>query len=63
MRAESVLACAKSAPGTPSRSVTILQNPRYTGRQAGRQAWNRQRADMNLADPADVSFGTRAGSG
>jgi hypothetical protein len=33
--------------------TTILQNPRYTGRQV----WNRQRTDTELADPADVSLG------
>ncbi len=35
--------------------ATILQNPRYTGRQV----WNRQRTDKDLADPADVSLGHR----
>ncbi len=33
--------------------ATILANPRYTGRQV----WNRQRTDRDLADPADVSLG------
>ena len=33
--------------------TAILQNPRYTGRQV----WNRQRTDKDLADPADVSLG------
>jgi hypothetical protein len=33
--------------------ATILSNPRYTGRQV----WNRQRTDRDLADPADVSLG------
>jgi site-specific DNA recombinase len=33
--------------------TTILRNPRYTGRQV----WNRQRTDRDLADPADVSLG------
>jgi site-specific DNA recombinase len=33
--------------------TTILANPRYTGRQV----WNRQRTDKDLADPADVSPG------
>ncbi len=33
--------------------TTILANPRYTGRQV----WNRQRTDRDLADPADVSLG------
>jgi hypothetical protein len=32
-----------------------LSNPRYTGRQV----WNRQRTDQDLADPADVSLGHR----
>jgi len=31
--------------------TTILANPRYTGRQA----WNRQRTDRDLADPGDVA--------
>jgi site-specific DNA recombinase len=35
--------------------ATILGNPRYTGRQV----WNRQRTDADLADPADVSLGHR----
>jgi site-specific DNA recombinase len=33
--------------------TAILHNPRYTGRQV----WNRQRTDKDLADPADVSLG------
>jgi hypothetical protein len=33
--------------------TTILENPRYTGRQV----WNRQRTDRDLADPADVTLG------
>jgi site-specific DNA recombinase len=33
--------------------TTILQNPRYTGRQV----WNRQRTEKDLTDPADVSLG------
>ena len=33
--------------------TTILGNPRYTGRQV----WNRQRTDKDLANPADVSLG------
>jgi site-specific DNA recombinase len=33
--------------------TAILRNPRYTGRQV----WNRQRTDKDLADPADVSLG------
>jgi Recombinase len=39
--------------------TTILQNPRYTGHQV----WNRQRTDKDLANPADVSLGTRTCSG
>ena len=33
--------------------ATILSNPRYTGRQV----WNRQRTDKDLADPGDVALG------
>ena len=33
--------------------ATILGNPRY----AGRQVWNRQRTDKDLADPADIALG------
>ncbi len=33
--------------------TTILQNPRYTGRQV----WNRQRTDTELADPGNVTLG------
>jgi site-specific DNA recombinase len=33
--------------------ATILGNPRYTGRQV----WNRQRTDTDLADPADIALG------
>jgi site-specific DNA recombinase len=36
--------------------ATILANPRYTGRQV----WNRQRTDRDLADPADVSLGHKS---
>jgi site-specific DNA recombinase len=36
--------------------ATILSNPRYTGRQV----WNRQRTDRELADPADVSLGHKS---
>src|SRR5271166_5029618 len=36
--------------------ATILRNPRYTGRQV----WNRQRTDKDLADPADVSLGHKS---
>jgi len=35
--------------------TTILGNPRYTGRQV----WNRQRTDSQLADPANTSLGHR----
>ena len=35
--------------------ASILSNPRYTGRQV----WNRQRTDLQLADPADISMGHR----
>jgi hypothetical protein len=33
-----------------------LRNPRYRGRQV----WNRQRTDRDLADPADVSLGHKS---
>ena len=33
--------------------TTILENPRYTGRQV----WNRQRTDTELHDPANVTLG------
>ena len=36
--------------------ATILSNPRYTGRQV----WNRQRTDRDLADPTDVSLGHKS---
>jgi hypothetical protein len=36
--------------------TTILANPRYTGRQV----WNRQRTDKDLANPADVSLGHKS---
>lgn len=35
--------------------ASILSNPRYTGRQV----WNRQRTDVQLADPDDISLGHR----
>jgi hypothetical protein len=35
--------------------LTILSNPRYTGRQV----WNRQRTDFDLVDPADTGLGHR----
>jgi site-specific DNA recombinase len=36
--------------------TTILRNPRYTGRQV----WNRQRTDRDLADPADACLGHKS---
>jgi hypothetical protein len=33
--------------------ATILSNPRYTGRQV----WNRQRTDTEVADPAGIALG------
>src|SRR6202023_4266406 len=36
--------------------TTILSNPRYTGRQV----WNRQRTDTELADPGNVTLGHRS---
>ena len=36
--------------------TTILENPRYTGRQV----WNRQRTDTELADPANVALGHKS---
>jgi DNA invertase Pin-like site-specific DNA recombinase len=36
--------------------TTILGNPRYTGRQV----WNRQRTDKDLAEPSDVSLGHKS---
>jgi site-specific DNA recombinase len=36
--------------------TTILQNPRYTGRQV----WNRQRTDTELADPRNVTLGHKS---
>ena len=36
--------------------ATVLSNPRYTGRQV----WNRQRTDKDLANPADVSMGHKS---
>jgi Recombinase/Recombinase zinc beta ribbon domain len=38
---------------TAGTVTTILENPRYTGRQV----WNRQRTDTELADPANVTLG------
>ena len=36
--------------------TTILENPRYTGRQV----WNRQRTDSELADPGNVTLGHKS---
>jgi site-specific DNA recombinase len=36
--------------------AAILSNPRYTGRQV----WNRQRTDKDLADPANTSLGHKS---
>lgn len=36
--------------------TTILRNPRYTGRQV----WNRQRTDTELADPGNVTLGHKS---
>jgi hypothetical protein len=36
--------------------TTILSNPRYTGRQV----WNRQRTDTELADPGNVTLGHKS---
>ena len=36
--------------------TTILENPRYTGRQV----WNRQRTDTELADPANITLGHKS---
>ncbi|MGA2830671.1 MAG: recombinase family protein [Streptosporangiaceae bacterium] len=36
--------------------ATIVRNPRYTGRQV----WNRQRTDKDLADPGNVSLGHKS---
>lgn len=46
----------RASTGWTVRTVaSILSNPRYTGRQV----WNRQRTDLQLADPADISLGHR----
>ena len=37
----------------PGTVTTVLGNPRYTGRQV----WNRQRTDTELADPGNVTLG------
>ena len=41
---------------TLGTDATILENPRYTGRQV----WNRQRTESELADPANVTLGHRS---
>jgi site-specific DNA recombinase len=47
----------RAGNGWTVRSVgSILSNPRYTGRQV----WNGQPTDLQLADPADISLGHRA---
>jgi site-specific DNA recombinase len=47
----------RSAAGwTLGTVTTILQNPRYTGRQV----WNRQRTDAELADPGNVTLGHKS---
>jgi site-specific DNA recombinase len=44
----------RTGAGWTVRTVaSILSNPRYTGRQV----WNRQRTDLQLADPADITLG------
>jgi site-specific DNA recombinase len=43
------------AAWTPSTVAAILANPRYTGRQV----WNRQRTDRDLAGPANTTLGHR----
>jgi site-specific DNA recombinase len=44
----------RSGAGWTLRTVAaILANPRYTGRQV----WNRQRTDFDLADPANTALG------
>jgi len=47
----------RSAAGwTLGTVTTILSNPRYTGRQV----WNRQRTDTELADPGNVTLGHKS---
>ena len=41
---------------TLGTGTTILENPRYTGRQV----WNQQRTDTELADPANVTLGHKS---
>ena len=46
----------RAGSGWTVRTVaSILSNPRYTGRQV----WNRQHTDVQLADPDDISLGHR----
>jgi len=46
----------RTGAGWTLRTVAaILANPRYTGRQV----WNRQRTDFDLADPSDTALGHR----
>jgi site-specific DNA recombinase len=46
----------RTGAGWTLRTVAaILANPRYTGRQV----WNRQRTDFDLADPGNTSLGHR----
>jgi hypothetical protein len=45
----------KGARWTLRTVAAILANPRYTGRQV----WNRQRTDFDLADPANTGLGHR----
>lgn len=45
-----------AAAWTLGTVTTILGNPRYTGRQV----WNRQRTDSELADPANTSLGHKS---
>ena len=50
----------RTGAGWTLRTVAaILANPRYTGRQV----WNRQRTDFDLADPANTAWGTSRCSG
>jgi recombinase len=47
---------ARKEPGarwTLRTVAAILANPRYTGRQV----WNRQRTDFDLADPGNTGLG------
>jgi site-specific DNA recombinase len=44
----------RTGAGWTLRTVAaVLANPRYTGRPV----WNRQRTDLDLADPANTGFG------